>query len=264
MSNYILQVGSQGSSRLERINNICGPYSQRFLTSTGLTQGITVLEIGCGTGNMTTWIAQQVGPTGSVIAVDISDQQLEIAKHAAEKQGLNNIEFIHSPIEEFTLDAPVDMIYSRFVLMHLTQPTSTINKLKLFLKPNGIIACEEPAFTSIITAPRHDIIEKLTKLSFEWGKKHGCDYDLGDKLYSMINALEFDIEHALFYQPIIPMQDAIALYVLQMQESADNLIQDNLATAAETEAMLNQLQRSNTENQGYYAFARMLQIAAKR
>ena len=45
------------------------------------------LEVGRGTGSMTTWLAEQVGVNGQVIAVDASEEQLEIARKAAEKSG---------------------------------------------------------------------------------------------------------------------------------------------------------------------------------
>ena len=41
---------------------------------------MTVIDIGCGTGLMTKWLAEQVGETGHIIAIDNRENQLELAK----------------------------------------------------------------------------------------------------------------------------------------------------------------------------------------
>ena len=73
MGDYILEVGQKGVDRLHRLDDILGPYSRRFLLDAGLAQGMKVIEFGCGTGNMTKWIAEQIGPDGRIVAVDSSE-----------------------------------------------------------------------------------------------------------------------------------------------------------------------------------------------
>ena len=84
MNEYVLQVGEQGFDRLKFLNGIFGEHSRNFLIRAGLKAGASVLELGCGTGSMTAWLAGAVGEAGSVIAVDASKEQIEIAKRAVE------------------------------------------------------------------------------------------------------------------------------------------------------------------------------------
>ncbi len=88
MSEYVLQVGKKGFDRLKFINDVFGEHSRNFLIRAGLREGSRILEIGCGTGSMTTWLAKTVGKNGRVIAVDASEKQIEIARNLSKNRNL--------------------------------------------------------------------------------------------------------------------------------------------------------------------------------
>src|SRR3990167_4420524 len=114
--NYILNVGELGAKRLDVLQDFCGPYSKAFLLKTGLTAGMVVADVGCGPGNMTTWIAHQVGKKGKVYAVDFSSESLEVAKKKAKQEGLTQIEFVESSIYDLSLlKGRCDLAYCRYV-----------------------------------------------------------------------------------------------------------------------------------------------------
>ncbi len=52
-----------------------------------------MVEVGSGSGNIACWVAEQVGPNGSVVGIDNSPGQIEQARKNAKKRGLENIEF---------------------------------------------------------------------------------------------------------------------------------------------------------------------------
>jgi len=113
MSEYVLQVGADGFDRLEFLNSIFGEHSRNFLTRARLGEGHSVLELGCGAGSMTAWLASVVGRSGRVIAVDASEDQIEIARSVVKTAGFANVEFLCSTVEG--LDLPknsVDLVYS--------------------------------------------------------------------------------------------------------------------------------------------------------
>src|ERR1700752_4393831 len=93
-NSYVVQVGEAGKTRLDLLNNVFGPYSERFLNLAGLKNGMHVLDVGCGTGNMSCKIAELIGTTGSVVGIDNSAEQLLIAQEQAKKNKLTNTNFI--------------------------------------------------------------------------------------------------------------------------------------------------------------------------
>src|SRR5262245_52497819 len=91
---YILATGAHDLERLRLLNDLYGPASERLLRQAGLAEGARVAEIGCGVGNMTCWIAQQVGASGAVVGIDKSPAQVEQARRQADERGLTNVTFM--------------------------------------------------------------------------------------------------------------------------------------------------------------------------
>lgn len=63
-NSYFLDVGEQGQNRLEILNEIFNGFSNSLLLKAGIGKGKNVLEVGCGTGSMTCWLAEQVSHSG--------------------------------------------------------------------------------------------------------------------------------------------------------------------------------------------------------
>lgn len=261
MSEYVLQVGNKGFDRLKFINDIFGEHSRNFLRRSGLTEGLRVLELGCGTGSMTTWIANAVGNGGQVVAVDASEKQIEIVRNAIEESGATNIEFIRSTVE--TLEVPdesIDLIYSRLLLMHLKNPVHVLARLRKYLRPGGVICCEEPHASSLITTPRNDSIERLNNLFIELGKLQGLDFNIGEKLLPILKTAGYSQLHACFVQPVISMAEAVDFVQMGAIEVAPFAIKYGMVSEVETEKMLHELAISEFDGDSYYIFPRQAQV----
>lgn len=174
---YVLATGEKGAERLEYQSQLGFQWSMEHLQKAGIKEGMTVIDMGCGVGAMTTHLAKLVGPSGKVYAVDASEEQLAIAKNKANSEGLTNIKFIQSDIYflQEKLVNTADIIYMRYVLMHLTKPKEAVKVIKNYLKPNGVIASQESILKSCdILSDNPEIIEKL-------GKYKSVDYSIGEK-----------------------------------------------------------------------------------
>ena len=261
MNEYVLQVGKKGFDRLKFINDVFGEHSRNFLIRTGLREGNRVLELGCGTGSMTTWLGNAVGKSGRVIAVDASEKQIEIARKAVKESGAANVEFVCLTVE--ALDVPsvsIDLVYSRFLLMHLKDPMYVLTSLQKYLRSGGVIACEEPHTRSLTTMPRNEHIEKLNDIFIELGRLQGFDFDVGDKLLPMLKAAGYSDLHACFIQPVISMAEATAFVLMSATELAPFSVKHGMVSEIETKQMLHELQISEFDEDSYYAFPRQAQV----
>lgn len=90
---YHLKTGTDGEAQLDNLNRIFGKASREFLNHIGLSKGMSVLDVGCGIGNLTCWLAEQVGSNGRVVGVDNDERQLEVARNRAQARRLSNIVF---------------------------------------------------------------------------------------------------------------------------------------------------------------------------
>ena len=102
-----------------------------------LQAGMTVLEIGCGTGSTAITLAQK-HPDVDFIAEDFSPEMINIAKEKAEKLGLHNLTFNCSCAEEGLLaDTQFDMIIAMNLILLVPDWRALVNQAASKLKPHG-------------------------------------------------------------------------------------------------------------------------------
>jgi len=110
-----------------------------------LLTGCRVLDLGCGSGRDVYALAQLVGPTGSVVGVDMTDEQLSVARahqvHHAEVFGYSNVQFLHGYIErldELGLEpGSFDVIVSNCVVNLSPDKDAVLASVQRLLKPGG-------------------------------------------------------------------------------------------------------------------------------
>lgn len=110
-----------------KIDN-CTSYIDGFISS---LNGNKVLDMGCGAGQITDYLAQR---KIDVVGVDFSEELLNIAK-----QNFPNCKFIYADICEYEQDYKVDGIITKDVLFHLPNENlvQVLTKFKNLLKPSG-------------------------------------------------------------------------------------------------------------------------------
>ena len=69
-----------------------------------LREGETVLDLGSGAGADVLISARRVGPTGTAIGIDMTDEMLALARARAAEDGVTNVEFVKGYLEEMPLD----------------------------------------------------------------------------------------------------------------------------------------------------------------
>jgi ubiquinone/menaquinone biosynthesis C-methylase UbiE len=103
--------------------------------------GATVLDVGCGTGASAIPAATVVGPTGSVVGVDLADRLLDRAREKANQQGLTNVEFRQADMEALGYPGGTfDAVVSVFSVFFVPDMTRQVAELWRMVKPNGQLA----------------------------------------------------------------------------------------------------------------------------
>ncbi len=123
------------------LNEWLGKATDKMLEMAGITSGHRVLDIAAGAGEQSITTAKKVGPTGYVLATDISSNILEYAKQMAQQAGVNNIETKVMDGENLTLeDETFDAVISRIGLIYFPDQQKALKEMLRVLKPGGKIA----------------------------------------------------------------------------------------------------------------------------
>ncbi len=112
-------------------------YEKKLATTQSyFTPAMQLLEFGCGTGSTAIIHAPHVK---HIKAIDVSPKMIEIAKHKAQQQGINNIDFEVSSIDDLTVeDESMDMVLGLSILHLLKNKDQVIKRVHQMLKPGGL------------------------------------------------------------------------------------------------------------------------------
>lgn len=256
-NSYVIGVGKDDEERLSLLNELFGKTSKDLLLKAGLKPGQRVLEVGCGTGNMTKWIAKQLGCNGHLTAVDISHEQVKIAQENCSES--NNVTFITSSIFDVKKEKQFDLVYSRFLIMHLQNPLEGLQHLTRLLKPNGILVSEEATNSVTACYPESPIFRKYRELVMALFQKNNIDFDIGEKLYAYFLRLKLENIHVNFVQPIYK-QHQKKIMMLLMNELKYRYIELGIATENEMQTFINDLFNFIKDDKFLTSFARTTQI----
>ena len=242
---YVLNVGRHDVERLGKSDRIYGPGSRDFLQRYAhIKEGMTILDVGCGTGNMSLWMAEKVGPKGQVIGIDASAEQIEVSKARAKSMGLENIRFVHLDFSQIrSLDTLFDIAYCRFILIHLTQPLEAIKLMTLVTRPGGAVVCEEPITNLHECSPEHAAFDHANKLTISLGRTKGVDYNLGTRLPELFAVAQLDDLQFDHYQPYIHDENDRGIFFDSFTQIAENLLEHELATPEQIHTVGEQLLR---------------------
>jgi SAM-dependent methyltransferase len=141
-------VGKTWIANEENVLAVGRSHGQAALDAARIEPGERVLDVGCGTGPMTRAIADLVGPTGSVVGLDISSVLVEEATRRA--AGRDNIAFVCADAQTVDLDPRFDVVYSQFGVMFFEDPTAAFANLRSALRPGGrlVFACWQGFFAN--------------------------------------------------------------------------------------------------------------------
>jgi predicted methyltransferase len=134
----------EGAGWLERQGRAEAEKPELVLQAMELREGMTVAEVGAGTGFFSRRLAKAVGPTGKVYAVDIQPEMLDLLKTYAAKEGITNIVPVLGTETDPRLPARgVDRILLADVYHELQKPEPMLARIRDSLAPGGTVTLVE-------------------------------------------------------------------------------------------------------------------------
>ena len=181
MSEYVLDHHYEGErARLELMSRLLDPMHRRHIEDLGIGPGARTLEVGCGNGSISAWLADRVAPGGRAVAVDLDLSLIDGDKPGFEsRQG----DIVAAPVEP----RDFDLVTARAVLHHVADAEAAIANLLASVRPGGAILLIEPDFLPVSIAEPPDVRAFWTGW-LAWSRQQGIDYLIGRRLPAALAA----------------------------------------------------------------------------
>jgi ubiquinone/menaquinone biosynthesis C-methylase UbiE len=243
-SRYIIRGGAEGRERLRILARVMQPTTLELLRRAGIRPGVVCLEAGCGGGDVAFDMARLVKPGGAIVATDIDETKLRLAREEAGQEELTNIEFRLADMtrdSEQEFDQEFDFAHARFLLTHLQDPAAALTKMRNALRPGGTIVVEDIDFTGYFCYPDSPAQRRLAELYTETAKRRGGDPNIGPRLPSLLTAAGFENVEMSVVQPASTTGDVKMITPLTMENIADSVIEEGLASREEIDRVIAEL-----------------------
>ena len=240
MSHYPLGTTDAELERLRFQHEVWGPRTRAFLDRIGVRRGARVLDLGCGPGFVAFELAERVGPTGTVVALDESPRWIEHVEAECERLGLRQVRAVRSRIQDADLEpSSFDLVFARWVLSFLPSPGAVAARLARALADGGALAFQDYNHEGISLFPESQGFRAIVRATRAMYAKTGGDTFVAGKASAILRQAGLEpgsIEsNVLCGGPSTPVFRWAALFFPHFSESMER---QGLLTAAERSRFL--------------------------
>lgn len=114
--------------------------TDRVIEALELSPGARVADLGAGDGYFTWRLADAVGPTGRVYAIEIDPEKLEALEREVEERGYSNVVVVHATADDSRLPGPVDLVFLCNTYHHIDDREVYFRALEVHLAPEARLA----------------------------------------------------------------------------------------------------------------------------
>src|SRR3954452_9086541 len=219
----------------DRLDSLTSLYDERTLElceRLGLSAGWECLDAGAGTGSLAAALAERVGPTGRVTALDADARFL--APLASERLTVVEADLVDGelPVGEF------DLVHARLVLEHLPARDRVLDRLAAALRPGGRLLIEDFDWsTALVVDPPSELHERVATACLTLFSAHAYDPYYGRRLPRRLAAtglVEVDT-HAESVQVRADRERGLPQWELLADQLAPGLLAQGLVDQADLE-----------------------------
>lgn len=167
-------------ARLAAIEALWDAGTRALLARHGAVSGAAVLEAGAGGGSVVSWLAEQVGANGRVLAIDLDVRFVEPLRSPSVEVMQRDLVTDELPAGEF------DVVHARMVLEHIEEREQVLDRLVRALRPGGTIVLEDYDWTGFGFDAPDDVEDRVTEGILALMTASGYDRLYGRRL---VNAL---------------------------------------------------------------------------
>ena len=234
--NYPIENRAGEIERLRIQGAAMAPDCRVMLERIGVASGWRCLDIGCGPRGITDLMSERVGPTGSVVGLDMDEQFLAHAR--ANVRG--NIEFRRGDAYSSDLpDGAFDLVHMRFVASTAGDPERLLREAIRLARAGGVVALQEPDASTLHCYPPHPAWDRLKAALIGAFAGVGADLELARRLYALARQAGLaDVQYRPFLIGVRSTDEIVDYLPSTVESLRGTVIRLGLLSEAEFPAVL--------------------------
>jgi len=149
-----------------------------------LQSGMSVLDVGCGTGAITADIACAVGERGFVLGINRDLSLLDIARSRC--NGIANLSFAEADALTFHPEIAFDVVTASRALQWIAEPGKAVQDLKRAVRPGGLLVILDYSHSRHSWQPAPpEQFQRFFQAFLRWRESHGWDNDMAFHLAAL-------------------------------------------------------------------------------
>ena len=207
--NYVLGTNDEEIARLGVQHRVWRARAIDAWRRAGIAAGQTVVDVGSGPGYASLDLADLVGPTGRVVAIDRSTRFLEALRAAADARGLTQIQTIEGDLDSVALPAGVDLIWCRWVAAFVNDPRRLLARIHAALSPGrAFVSHEYFDYGQWRLAPGSADMDEFVRVVIDSWRGSGGEPNVGLEIPQWCAGLGFDVRETRPIMDVLTPQDA--------------------------------------------------------
>jgi SAM-dependent methyltransferase len=257
---YVIRGGAEGRERLRLLSRVFQNSTNALLARVGVPPGARCLDVGCGGGDVTLELARMSGTEGYVLGVDFDATEIEIARSEAGEQQVVNAFFESQDVTEWAPADEFDVIYARFLLTHLAEPSKLLFELKQHIRPGGALIVEDIDFRGHFSEPCCPAFDWYVAWYSHCVTVRGADPNIGPRLPALLHVAGFrDINVSLFH-PVALEGGIKQLTCMTLDFISEAILRENLASEAELAQIMQELEAYSRDPSTLIGGPRVFQV----
>lgn len=256
---YIIAGGQSGRSRLAVLSRVMAPSTGALLDRFEPLSGRSVVDAGCGGGDVSFELARRVGPGGRVVGLDMDEAKLALARAEAAERGLDNLEFIAASVLEPWPAEGADLVHMRFLLTHVPGPEIVLGRARAALAEGGAIVVHDIDYDGQFCDPPCAAFDRAGELFVQAAQRGGADPLIGRRLVRLLEDAGFTEVDGDLTQPHGRGGDVAEIPCVTFESITGAVVRAGLATPAETDQIARELRAFAAQPRSTLSFPRIFQ-----
>jgi ubiquinone/menaquinone biosynthesis C-methylase UbiE len=246
---YFLGHSFVEQRRLQQQAGELAEESARLFDQIGLANGSRVVEIGCGPQGCLELLSSRVGPSGSVVGVELSEHAVQLARQFLLERRIDNVEVRRGDAAATGLPREwFDLATARLVLVNIPEPEKIVAEMVALVRSGGVVALHEADWSVHVCDPPLPAWDRLKQALVSYSEVKGIDLYIARRIPRMLrNAGLADVQVNPLIHIYGPDHSRRPIFLQFANNLRDRIVAEGLISEAEFAECISSLERHLAE-----------------